>query len=241
MNLVLLFENDFFPDSTTAKLTGRRFKHVKNVHKAEPGVSLKVGLVNGKTGEGLIVSMDRDSLLMDVTVNNDPPPPLPLNLVIALPRPKVLNRVIGAAASMGVKNIWLINAYKVEKSYWQSPRLSPENIIEQSILGLEQAKDTVLPTINLKNRFKPFVEDDLPQIIIGTIPIVADPSGIEPCPCEIKTPVTLTIGPEGGFIPYEIELLKRCNFIPVHLGKRILRVETAIPAVIYRVFSPLLL
>jgi len=241
LNLVLLFENDFLPGSTTAKLTGRRFKHVKNVHKAEPGISLKVGIANGKTGEGHIISMDRDSLLIDVTVNNDPPPPLPLNLVIALPRPKVLNRVIGAAASMGVKNIWLINAYKVEKSYWQSPRLSPENLIEQSILGLEQAKDTVLPNIVLEKRFKPFVEDNLPEIIKGTMPIVADPSGSEPCPCDTKTPVTLAIGPEGGFIPYEIEMLKLCNFLTVHLGRRILRVETAIPAVIYRIFSPILL
>ncbi len=241
MNLVLLFDNDFIPGSLTAVLEGRRLRHVTNIHRASPGDSLKVGLANGRTGQGLITDMDRQQLRLEVSLDREPPPPLPLNLVLALPRPKVLNRVVAAAASMGVKNIWLIHAYKVEKSYWQSPRLSLENLVAQSVLGLEQARDTVLPAIVLKNRFKPFVEDDLPAITAGTLALVADPSGLAPPPVDLTIPVTLAIGPEGGFIPYEIDMLARSGFASVHLGQRILRVETAIPAMIYRLFSPALL
>ena len=237
MNLVLLFEKDFLPGTMRARIEGRRFKHVISVHKASPGDCLSVGVENSRTGRGHILSVGEDHLDMEVSLDDEPPSPLPLNLVIALPRPKVINRVICAAASMGVKNIWFINAFKVEKSYWQSPRLSAENILAQSILGLEQAKDTVLPTIILKSRFKPFVEDELPDIIKGTLPMVGHPTGSSPCPCGITTPVTLLIGPEGGFIPYEIDLVSRYGFTPVSLGRRILRVETVIPALIFRMFS----
>lgn len=241
MNLVVLFESDFIPGSHTAVLEGRRLRHMRDIHRASPGHTLKVGMLNGLTGQGLITSMDRQRLSMEVSLDLEPPPPLPLNLVLALPRPKVLNRVVAAAASMGVKNIWLIHAYKVEKSYWQSPRLSPENLVAQSILGLEQARDTVLPAIAVKQRFKPFVEDELPAIAADTLALVADPSGETVPPVDLTTPVTLAIGPEGGFIPYEVDLLKRAGFTAVHLGQRILRVETALPAVIYRLFSPSLL
>jgi RsmE family RNA methyltransferase len=48
--------------------------------------------------------------------------------------------------------------------------------------------------------------------------------------------VTLAIGPEGGFIPYEIDLLKKHNFKATHVGERVLRVENAIPAIISRLF-----
>ncbi len=238
MNLVLLFESDFSDRTGLAVLEDRRFRHVVNVHRAATGTTLKVGFLNGRTGTGHIVAMDSKSLTMEVELVNDPPPPLPLNLVLALPRPKVLNRVIAAASSMGVKKIWLIHAAKVEKSYWQSPRLSDENLFAQSVLGLEQAKDTVMPEIMLKRRFKPFVEDEIPGIIGKNLALCADPSGSVPCPFNQTAPVTLAIGPEGGFIPYEIDLLIHNGFTPVHLGKRILRVETALPAVVYRLFSP---
>jgi RsmE family RNA methyltransferase len=46
----------------------------------------------------------------------------------------------------------------------------------------------------------------------------------------VSGPVTLAIGPEGGFIDQEIGSLTGAGFRPVHLGSRILRVETAVAA-----------
>jgi len=48
--------------------------------------------------------------------------------------------------------------------------------------------------------------------------------------------VTLVIGPEGGFIPAEVDLLSRSGCRPVNLGERILRVETAVAALTGRLF-----
>jgi uracil-DNA glycosylase family 4 len=165
-----------------------------------------------------------------------PPEPLPVTLVLALPRPKVLRRVLFSASAMGVKRIFLVNSYRVEKSFWQSPVLGGESIRKQLILGLEQARDTILPCVFLRNRFKPFVEDELPDLSKETLQIVAHPAAPEQCPRSAGRPVTLAIGPEGGFITYEIERLISIGFSAVNLGERILPVETAVPFLISRLF-----
>jgi len=178
----------------------------------------------------------RDTLEMDVALDRDPPSPLPLTLILALPRPKVLNRVIAGATSLGIKRIILINAWRVEKSYWSSPRLTPENLRMQSILGLEQARDTVLPSIETRRLFRPFVEDELPSIAFGTRALIAHPNAMKECPRNLREPITLVIGPEGGFIDAEIASLERIGFTPVSIGERILRVETAVPYLAARLY-----
>jgi 16S rRNA (uracil1498-N3)-methyltransferase len=229
MNLILLFDSDFL-DSEHVRLTGRRLAHVTAVHRAAVGDSLVVGVAGGRAGTGVVTSLD--PLELRVTLDRDPPPPLPLTLILALPRPKVLNRVIAGATSLGVKHIHLINSWRVEKSYWKSPRLSPENLLLQSLLGLEQARDTVLPTIELHRLFRPFVESFAPE----GLALVAHPLAARECPRDVATEVTLAIGPEGGFIAQEVESLERAGFTPVSLGPRILRVETAVAALVSRLF-----
>lgn len=233
MNLVLLFDDDFAaPDRVV--LRGRRALHVREVHRAEAGDELVVGRAGGRVGKGRVIGVT-DAVEMEVAFDSDPPPALDVTLVVALPRPKVLNRVVAAVTSMGVKRLFLINAWRVEKSYWHSPRLSGENLRGQAIVGLEQARDTILPRIETRRLFRPFVEDELPEIVSGTTAIVAHPYATDECPREIAGPVTLAIGPEGGFIAKEIESLERIGFGTVNLGPRILRVETVTAALLGRI------
>lgn len=233
MNLILLFSEDFV-DAERVLLTGRRLAHVTHVHRAKVGQELVVGVAGGRIGQARVTRLDDEALEMTVALERDPPAPLPLTLVLALPRPKVLNRVLAGATSLGVKRIVLLNAWRVEKSYWKSPRLSPANVLEQRILGLEQARDTILPTIELQRFFRPFVEDELPSIARGTLALAAHPGASRECPRHVDQPVTLAIGPEGGFIDEEIASLERAGFTTVSLGDRILRVETAVSTLIGR-------
>jgi 16S rRNA (uracil1498-N3)-methyltransferase len=235
VNLILLFDGDFL-DATRVRLTSRRFAHIRDVHRASAGEQLVVGVANGRLGQGTITSLGPEALEMDIVLDREPPPPLPLTLILALPRPKVLNRVIAGAASLGIKHVVLMNAWRVEKSYWSSPRLAGENLRAQSILGLEQARDTVLPSIETRRLFRPFVEDELPSLIRGTRSLVAHPRAPEPCPRNVREPVTLVIGPEGGFIEAEIASLKQAGCKTVAIGERILRVETAVPFLAARLF-----
>lgn len=233
MNLIILHKEDFI-DTNKVQLTGRRLKHVLSVHRAKVNDRLKVGLLNGKMGEGLITKLDKKILEMDITLKEDPPKPSNIKLILAMPRPKVLKRIIQDVTTMGVKEIYLIKTWRVDKSYLLSKYLEDENLLKYMILGLEQGKDTILPKIHIKKLFKPFVEDELSSIIKGTKAIVAHPSGDNQCPRNIGKPTTLAIGPEGGFIPYEIDMLKNIGFEVVSLGDRILRVETAVPYLLGR-------
>ncbi len=235
MNLILLFNDDFIDDHTV-RLCERRRAHVTDVHRAVCGDVLTVGLLNGKMGEGTVTEINERVLELEVILDQTAPAPLPLTLILALPRPKMLKRTLQTITAMGVKKLILLNSYRVEKSYWQTPILNSEALTEQLILGLEQAKDTQLPEVILQKRFKPFVEDELPDLLTGSRALVAHPNTSEACPRALTCHTTLAIGPEGGFIPYEIEKLELAGFEAVHLGPRILRVENAVPALLARLF-----
>lgn len=235
MNLLLLEEADFIAADRVV-LRDRRLTHMQEVHRSEVGDSLRVGRINGLMGSAELLRLEAGEAELRVTLDQSPPAKLPLTLVLALPRPKMLRRVFQTVATMGVSKVILVNSYRVEKSFWQTPFLEPEAIRENLILGLEQARDTVLPDIIIEKRFKPFVEDRLPAITEGTLGLVGHPGNYPPCPRALSERVTLAIGPEGGWIPYEIDLLGKSGLQPVQLGERILRVETAVTALLARLF-----
>ena len=236
MNLLLLTPDDFVSDSLV-KLQGRQLQHVLSVHQAKVGDTLRVGLVNNLMGEGTITALSADAMEMDVTLTEQPPEALPLTVLLALPRHKMLKRSLQHLTALGVKRIVLMNSYRVEKSFWQSPWLSEEKVHEQLVLGLEQARDTVLPEVIQEKRFKPFVEDRLPAMVADKRGMVAHPVGGIACPHQISDQVVLAIGPEGGFIPYEVEKLEEAGFERIHLGSRILRVETAVTAITSKLYD----
>jgi len=235
LNLLLLEAADFVAADRVI-LSGRRLRHLQEVHRAEVGETLRVGLLGGEMGEGRLLRLDTASAELQVRFDQPPPAKLPVTLLLALPRPKMLRRVLQTVAAMGVPRLVLLNSYRVEKSFWQTPFLEPAAIREQLILGLEQARDTVLPEIIVEKRFKPFVEDRLPQLAADTLGLVGHPGDFPACPRAVQQPVTLAIGPEGGWIPYEVEKLAEAGLTPVQLGERILRVETAVSALLARLF-----
>lgn len=236
MNLLLLFPEDMQSD-TQAYISGRHLRHMHETLNVKEGDRITVGLANRQIGRADILELSQDHALLNIDWQKNPPKALPVTLIIALPRPKMLKRIIQTATTMGVKELYFINSWKVEKSFWQSPWLTEEKLLENCILGLEQAKDTVLPNIHIKKLFKPFVEDELPAISKQSRRILAHPGVDKVCPSGVEEPTTLIIGPEGGFTPYEVNKLSECGFETVHLGERILRVETAVPVLLARLFT----
>lgn len=233
MNLIILEEEDFI-DQNIVRLKGRRLLHVTDVHRAKIGDVLRIGKLNGKVGQGTILDMNSDFIELKIDLTEDPPSASNIQVVLAMPRPKVFKRILMDLTTMGVKNIYIIKTWRVEKSFFNSPTLSEDNLRETMILGLEQGKDTILPRVEIKTLFRPFVEDEIPDIISNTKAIVAHPTGSEKCPRDIDEKITLLIGPEGGLIPFEIDILKAQGFEAVTLGERILRVETVLPYIIGR-------
>jgi 16S rRNA (uracil1498-N3)-methyltransferase len=239
MNLILLSDADF-TSPTRVRLTDRRLIHINEILKVKQGQVLTVGKFNGMVGQGKVVSLKNESVELEIDLKENPPPALPLTLILALPRPPMLKRIMFSAAMLGIKKIIILNFSRVEKSLWNSSSVKPEAITEQLVLGLEQAKDTVMPEVIFKNRFKPFVQDELPILIKGKTAYVAHPdvslrakrSNLLP----LSLPLSLIIGPEGGILDYEIELLKAAGCKLIDLGPRILRTETVLPYIVGKLF-----
>lgn len=236
MNLLLLLPDDQL-DSDLWHISGRRAVHVRKVLGLTSGSTLRAGLLNGPLGEARLLEDNGEQITLSFSAKGPAPSALPLTLILALPRPKMLKRILIDAASLGVKRIILLNSWKVEKSYWQTPELHAGLLQEKLLLGLEQAGDTLLPSLELKPRFKPFVEDELPEILAGSMALLAHPGDYPDMPAGLNQPVTLAIGPEGGWTEYEAELLRHSGFHCHRFGQRILRVETALPALIGRLMQ----
>jgi RsmE family RNA methyltransferase len=235
MNILLYSDADATAPGQIS-IFDHRVQHLTTILKVEVNQTLRVGELNGKLGVGKVLSMTSDEIVVSVEANLTPPAKLPLTLVLALPRPKMLRRILRTVAELGVPDLHLINSYRVEKSYWKTPALEVEKVQEYFIQGLEQARDTVLPRLHLHQRFKPFVEDELPSLIGNRRALAAHPGDYPICPRGISDELLLAIGPEGGFIPYEVEKLGEAGCDIVSLGSRILRVENAVTSLIGRLF-----
>lgn len=235
MNLLLL-QDDHIVNDHQALITGRQHEHTLKVHRAKVGDTLRVGVTNGQMGQATITELNKERLAINFELSQAPPPPLPLTLVVALPRPQMLKRILQTVATMGVKHLIFIHSQRVEKSFWQTPELKEDKVRNQILLGLEQGVDTQLPSIEYRQRFKHFVEDELPALCQNRRALVAHPGVPQGCPVASQEPTLLVIGPEGGFVPSEVSMLETAGCQAFHLGKRILKVETAVPVLLGKLF-----
>ncbi len=236
MNIVLLEPNQITTTDNIWQIQNQRqLQHLQQHIQLNCGDTLKVGVRNGQRYLTEVISVSEQQIRIRPIQVEAIPAKLPVHLILALPRPKVLRRIIMDAVTLGVERISLIHSYRVDKSYWQSPFL--QQLDDYVTLGLEQAGDTIAPEIQLYKRFKPFVEDVLPTFISDQKPAyVAHPYAEQQMPYAIQHSCHLIVGPEGGFIPYEVDLLQKNGCQAMSLGNRILRTETAVSSILGRLF-----
>ena len=224
MNLLLLRDEDFLPGGTV-RLTGRRLLHARQVLRAAEGDVLRVGRLHGLAGTGTTLRVSDEELLLKIELTEQPPPRPGIDLLLAMPRPKALKRVLPALASLGVDRVVLVNAARVEKSYFSSKVI--DGAFELFCEGLEQARDTRPPELLVRDRFRPFVEDELAELFPQKARLLAHPVAAQGVP-KREGRALVAIGPEGGWVPFELDLLKAQGFQAFSLGPRPLRVEVAV-------------
>lgn len=236
MNLVLLDAAEVVDGR--AVLRDRRADHLRQVLGVTSGDSVRVGLIGGTIGAATVRSVGDDGAIeLDVVCDRPPPPRLPVVLVLAVPRPKVLTRVLEAAAAFAVERIELVNAWRVDKAYLDSPRLAPDALAAAVRLGAEQGATTHLPPVTVHRRLMAWLDGAHPAGAVPSAPaICAHPrtgrflEDARPFAAAGGGPVTLAIGPEGGWIEREVETFAARGFAVVGLGDAILRVEAAVAA-----------
>lgn len=238
MNIILIAASEVTEQTVT--LTDHRAQHIRKILGSRPGDILRAGIIGGRQGSAVVQAISNQEVTLRLDCQQQSPAKTAADLILALPRPIMLKRVLAQAAALGVARVMLINANRVEKSFFNSSQLQPARIREALLQGLEQAGDTVLPQVSLHPRFRPFIEDEFPALTPGYhLRLLAHPgptphhnsaSTNEPASGEM----VLAIGPEGGWVDFELERLQQAGFTPFSLGPRILRVDCAVPALLAR-------
>lgn len=230
MNILLLQPEDHWLDATTVRISDRRAVHLRQVLRSAVGETIRVGVVGGQRGDALITAIDASGITLAVALNEPPPARHRFDIVLALPRPKMLRRILRTVAEFGVCNLHLINSARVEKSFWQTPLLAPDNVEKALMAGMELARDTIAPVVHQHRLFRPFVEDQLSTICAGRPCWLAEMGSATALAETPARPAVVMIGPEGGFVPFELHLAQSLMAQPVHLGPRVLSVDTALTA-----------
>ena len=235
MNLILLEEHDR-QDSSCVTLSDARADHLLKVLRVAPGQEVRVGLLDGPLGVGTVESADDGRVTMRCVFETDTPPRPRVDVLLALPRPKVMRRLWAQLTALGVGRIILTNAERVERHYFDTHVLTEASYRPLLIEGLQQARDTRLPLVSIHRQFKILVEDHLDDFFPSGIRVVAHPSHSTPMTSALADTgsgrVLIAIGPEGGWNSFELALLEAHGFSAVGLGPRTLRVDTACTALL---------
>jgi RsmE family RNA methyltransferase len=235
MNRILIDPAELGPDRA-AILADRRAEHIRGVLKARPGDRLRIGLIDGPLGIGIVTALDAGRVELACEFESAlPPAPPPLDLLLALPRPKVMKRLWSVLAQFSVRRVGLVNAEKVERPYFDSHVLEPAFVREHLLEGCEQVGATRLPVVSVHRRFKPFVEDELAAWSPGTRRILAHPGApsiLKEAAAGSSEGLLLAVGPEGGWNDFERELLAAHGFGIAGLAGGPLRTDVACVALL---------
>ena len=229
MNQLLLLPEEHQHDNRYL-VQGDRAQHVLHVLKVKPGSQLHVGVLNGPRGRAEVIRAHPGLLEINTELEAIIPERPQTRVILAVPRPKVLRRLLPQLTAFALNELILLRTWRVQKSYLDSEILQPNNLRPLIFEGMMQACLTHEPKVRFEPRFRPFVEDKLEKEIPEGLRWIAHPRA----PIHVGAlhpgrvdPCTVAFGPEGGFLDDEIRSLERAGFVAARLAAPILKVETA--------------
>jgi 16S rRNA (uracil1498-N3)-methyltransferase len=233
MNLILIDSSEIVRGRV--ELGGRRARHIASVLAPALGDELRVGVIRGGVGHATVEAVARERVVLALDISAVLAATPRVDLILAMPRPKVLSRVLASAAALGVRRIDLVNAWRVDKSYLGSRRLDGDRLRADLVRGCEQGATTWVPDIAVHRLLMPFlaelevdVDERQPHALL------AHPRAGQAIESVLQSgftgSVVVAIGPEGGWIDREIASFTAIGFTPVGVGAAILCVDDAIVA-----------
>ncbi|MEM8866871.1 MAG: RsmE family RNA methyltransferase [Verrucomicrobiota bacterium] len=237
MNLIL------FPEIfEQTQLAGRdpRAKHLREVVRVKLSSQVFVGFINGPRARAEVTELADDGGIVLTIVATEPAPvPLPIALLVGLPRPHTAKRILFEASSMGVDRIHFFETEKGEPSYAQSSLWRSEEWRERVHLGVEQSFGTHVPDVaiypDLQTALSAFYNVPL-RIVLDNYEAASSVSHL--CAGEVER-VALAFGSERGWSENERTVFRQNGWKLAHLGAQVLRAETAVVAGISAVASGL--
>jgi RsmE family RNA methyltransferase len=237
MNHLLLLPEDRLEDGRYAVADARAL-HLLEVLGVQPGSTVRVGLLNGPRGEAEVEATTATQVTLRLLPTLTPAPVPDLELLLALPRPRSLKKLLPEVTALGVSRIILTETHRVEKAFFGASFLRPEVYRPLLHEGLMQARLTREPEVVVERRLWRLLDDELPVRYAGHAKLVAHPDAPHALAhqrLDPGQPVLVAVGPEGGFLDKEVERLVQAGFQAVSMGERPLRVETACVALLAQV------
>ena len=243
MNLLLIGREELVGAENEVELRDARARHLIDVLHVAREQEVRIGVIDGPQGTGIVTAVDGDRVRLQCAFGDAQPVVPPVDLLLALPRPKVMRRLWAQLAALGVGRIILTNAERVERDYFDTHVLTPDTYRPLLIEGLQQARDTRVPAVSIHRRFRVLIEDELASVSTDTIRLVAHPTQTRTVRDAIHSAsagrVLIAVGPEGGWNAFELELLEAHGFTAVGMGRRTLRTDTACVALLSLVHDAL--
>jgi len=226
MRISRLYTADNLNTGQKLELGGDNAHYVRTVLRLKQDQALI--LFNGAGGEYLcnINEVSRKRVVVSIVeaIDRTVESPLNISLGLGISRGDRMDWAVQKAVELGVNNITpliterCVVKFKADK---KQQRLQHwKNIVQHAT---EQSSRTILPALNEITAIDGWVKEQ--QGLKVFLDPYAEHSLAELQPDNMK--VTLLTGPEGGFSGHERELAIAAGFIPVRLGARILRTETA--------------
>jgi RsmE family RNA methyltransferase len=227
LNLILFDPNEI---DRPLRSDDQRARHLLTVLRRGVGEQFDAGLINGPRGKGCIVAMTDGSLTLSFHWEPETLPVDPVTLLIGLARPQTARDILRDATTLGVAAIHFAATEKSEASYAQSSLWQDGEWERHVRAGAEQAFSTLIPRVSSGQALEDLVRN-LPP---GGTRLALDnyEAGVALSQSRIprEAPLVLSLGPERGWGPRDRVTLRAAGFTFVHLGSRVLRVETAVIA-----------
>lgn len=225
MNL-LLFEPDALGRPLAADAPQAR--HLTTVLKRGVGDRFDAGLVDGPRGKGRILAIEHGRIEWTFEPGAEPILPLdPIELIVGMPRPQTGRKILQEAAALGVRAMSFIVTDKAEAGYAQSGLWTGGEWRRHLIAGTEQAFSTRLPEVRFNLSLEDAIERGGAQSVLALDNYESPLSLATAAQQRHVPPVAVVIGAERGWSAAERDLLRAHGAKLVHLGKRVLRTETA--------------
>ena len=255
MNLILFESTEVVNEDTQFVVrldsTDRRYIHCSTVLKVAVGSVCRVGVINGDMFDATVRFFSESQIVFEFNSSNlrtlKPFSDMNISLILAMPRPKVLDRLWTVFAQLGFRRIMLINAERVENQYFHTHVVTEANYRPKLIKGLEQASvSTRLPEVSVDKR-------PLDVFLSKRLDVAFPPEKTnrfichpEPASDQQESPgwdlskeTVIALGPEGGWLDYEITDLRQRGFVPVTCSSRVFTTDVAVIALTAAITSRL--
>jgi len=204
-----------------------RARHILSVLRRQPGDQFDAGLIDGPRGKAILEEIGPETLRLSFSWGNPPAPLAPLQLILGLPRPQTARDLLREGTALGVAAMDFVRTARGETSYAQSSLWSAGESRELLLTGASQAFCTRLPSV----RHGHSLNEAIAAIPAGYTRLVLDnyeaADALADLPLPASPGVVLALGAERGWSDAERDLLRQMKFQFVHLGPRVLRMETA--------------